>query len=334
MKLFSSKKRAITTLIGVSFGLFFLWLAIQDVDVATVSNTFKQIQAWYTAPLILMIVIFYWLKARRWADLLSPILRLSGQQVMPTLMIGFAANNILPAHAGELIRVYLLGKQFQLSNSSILATVILERILDIVAVLFWIAVALLFGADSQNSLLYAGYLVFGITLVTLFLIYSFSRWTNYCLSFINNFVLWMVPAKFRTKIHDQLALAAEGLHTIRQPALFLRILINSIAQWMVMAMCFYFAIIAMQITAPPVASFVILGLVVFGLTLPSAPGFFGTIELCFVLGLKPYGIDPGAAFSAGIFYHILIYILVTGSGFFYLGRLETKIGDIRDAAEK
>jgi hypothetical protein len=69
------------------------------------------------------------------------------------------------------------------------------------------------------------------------------------------------------------------------------------------------------------------------LSLPSAPGFFGTVELCFVLGLKPYGIDAGQAFSAGIFYHVLAYVSVTGSGLFFLHRLGGSFRQIRGAAE-
>ncbi|MDX1737120.1 MAG: cation transporter, partial [Alphaproteobacteria bacterium] len=50
----------------------------------------------------------------------------------------------------------------------------------------------------------------------------------------------------------------------------------------------------------------ILGLIVAGLTLPSSPGFFGTVEYCFVIGLAVVGVEANVAISVAIFYHVPI----------------------------
>jgi uncharacterized membrane protein YbhN (UPF0104 family) len=124
------------------------------------------------------------------------------------------------------------------------------------------------------------------------------------------------------------------LQTVRQPTALFSILANSFVQWFVLAVCLYIAITSMRLQVPFAASLLVPGFIVAGLSLPSTPGFFGTTELCFVLGLKPYGIGAAEAFSAGIFYHVITYLLVTGSGFFYVKRAGSNLREIRRKARQ
>jgi glycosyltransferase 2 family protein len=47
--------------------------------------------------------------------------------------VGYMGNNALPARAGELLRVFLLGSRTQASRKTILGTIIVERLLDAMA---------------------------------------------------------------------------------------------------------------------------------------------------------------------------------------------------------
>ena len=71
-------------------------------------------------------------------------------------MIGFMGNNVLPAHLGELIRVFVLGRTFALSKAAVLSSVVLERILDmvfgVIQLCFWVSLRL-FGVKRPMPLL-------------------------------------------------------------------------------------------------------------------------------------------------------------------------------------
>ncbi|MGB7931991.1 MAG: lysylphosphatidylglycerol synthase transmembrane domain-containing protein [Gammaproteobacteria bacterium] len=328
-----TSKHAFSILLGLGASATFLWLAVKDVDIDSVSSAFTGAILWFAVPLLLSLMLFYGLKALRWATLLNPIQTLTPWQVLPSLMVGFAANNLLPAHAGELIRVYLVGQQFQIRKSAVLATVVLERILDVVAVLLLVAAALYFEADTQPELMYGAYLAAIATLCSLIFILAYAFWTRQCIALLERLLAGWLKQEWRAKLLVQLEMAACGLQIVKRPVALAGVLLNSIVQWLVMGLCIYLALAAMQIQAPVTASFLVLGLMVAGLSLPSAPGFFGTIELCFVLGLKPYGIDAGQAFSAGVFYHMLAYVSVTGTGLVYLNRLGSNLHKIRHVAE-
>ena len=326
-------KHLFTILSGVGVSTTFLWLALKDVNIKTVSSAFTGAILWFAVPLLLLLILFYVMKALRWTRLLNPIQTLMTLQILPSLMIGFAANNLLPAHAGDLIRVYLLGQQFHIRKSAVLATVVLERILDVVSVLLLVAAVLYFEADRLPELLYGAYLAAIATLIALIFILLYVFRTRQCISLIERLITGWLKKAWREKLLMQLEMATEGLQILRRPIELTGVLLNSIVQWLAMGLCIYLAIAAIHLQVPFTASILVLGLMVAGLFLPSAPGFFGTIELCFVLGLRPYGIDAGQAFSAGIFYHVLAYVSVTGTGLVYLNHLGSSLHKIRVASE-
>jgi uncharacterized protein (TIRG00374 family) len=88
---------------------------------------------------------YYWLKAWRWRLLLTPLGDFSTGLLFRPVMIGFAFNNLLPAHLGEFVRVFLLARQQRLSKSAVLSSVVLERMFDGITIL------LILGTGSADS---------------------------------------------------------------------------------------------------------------------------------------------------------------------------------------
>jgi hypothetical protein len=92
-----------------------------------------------------------------------------------------------------------------------------------------------------------------------------------------------------------------------------------------MVVCVYFAIVAFDIRVPPYAAILVLALIVAGVSLPTSPGFVGTIQFCFVLGLKQFGIDANSAFAASVFYHSITFVAVTATGLYFMHRYRLKL---------
>jgi hypothetical protein len=65
------------------------------------------------------------LKTYRWQILLnSPVLT---SRIFAILTIGYLVNNLLPARAGELARIYLMGRKEGVGMSKTLGTIIIEK---------------------------------------------------------------------------------------------------------------------------------------------------------------------------------------------------------------
>ena len=84
------------------------------------------------------------LRAWRWQCLLEPLGETTFASAFRATAVGFAASTVLPARAGEFIRPYFLARQNQVSATGAFATVILERLLDIVTVLVLLAAYVFF----------------------------------------------------------------------------------------------------------------------------------------------------------------------------------------------
>jgi uncharacterized membrane protein YbhN (UPF0104 family) len=71
---------------------------------------------------------------------------------------------------------------------------------------------------------------------------------------------------------------------------------------------------------------------VFGVMIPAAPGFFGTLHLAFVLALSPFAVDDNRAMAAAVFYHIIPYAGVTLSGLYFLRQAGVRLQHVGRAA--
>lgn len=297
---------------GLLLSVLFLFLALKDTDLAEIRNAFREAKYWPMVPMLLSIFGFYWLKAVRWSVLLSPSFEVSGRQLAPAMMAGAAGNNLLPAHFGELVRVYFAGEKFSIPKSTVLATLVVERLFDIIVVLLLFSLALL--AAGYSSIYYGGavmllFAAFSILIASVLL----ARFTDQFVSIIDS-KFTFVSVDIRQKISQQIKYLGSGLAALSKKNLYLSVITNTVVQWLCHAACFYFSLLAFDLEVSPLIGVVILGFTVVGLTLPTSPGFFGTIEYCYVLALTAIGIDASTAVSAAIFYHLPAWLGVTFIG--------------------
>lgn len=319
-------KKTILGIIGVIVGLALLYLSVRHVDFASVEDSFSRANFRFAAAIVVSTVIFFWLKAVRWRDILSPVDHLSSLSLVPSMVSGAACNNLLPAHLGEIVRVYLLGHECGISKATILATLIVERIFDVIAVLLLLTVALtMIELDAQYHA--AALFLAVVAGVGLTVAYVTARYPDTAVGTVER-LLSFLPARFVNRVCSLLAHLSTGLLALRDPRLFLLILGNSIVQWLAMAACVHFALLAFDIQVPPYAAILVLGLLVAGVSLPTSPGFVGTIQFCFVLGLRQFGTDPNTAFAASVFYHTITFVIVTLTGLYFMHRYRLNLRSV------
>jgi glycosyltransferase 2 family protein len=295
------------------------WLALRDARWLDLRAAFALAKLWVALPFLLVLAAFYWLKALRWERLLAPAASVPARALLPSLVVGFAANNVLPAHLGELIRVYLLGRERGIPKSAVLATVVLERLFDVLAVLGLAVVALAdgraLGPELRAAGLFLAAVAVAVALPAALLVFRTQAFLR-----LAGPLLARLPDGLRTRAGAQLEALASGFGGLRAGHRLWGVVANSCAQWILMATCVWLAIAAFGLDVPWTAAVVVLVLVVAGITLPGSPGFVGTIEYCFVLGLGAWGVTAGTALSVALFYHALTWTSVTLAGAWYLRR--------------
>ena len=330
-------KRAIGLIIGIVVSVVCFAYSMKGTSLADLKAGFLQAN-YLTLPLMLaMLFGFYWLKAMRWSWLLTPVTPLTTRQLFPPLLIGFAANNILPAHLGEFVRVFVVRKQHNVPFSTVFSTVVLERIFDVVAILGLFSVGLMFTRDlpddyRKSAIVLAAGCVFVVICVAFYLM-----WTDWFLRLTERVIGWLpfIPASLTGKILDMLRAGAHGLAALRSGKAVLLIMLNSIAQWLLNGLLAYTALRAFHVPVTPTAGMIITGVTAIGVTIPSSPGYFGVIQYCFAISMAAQGldIDPSLVLGASLYYHISMYIPVTVLGLHYLHSLGMRVSDLNKVAD-
>ncbi len=138
-------------IIGFLITIGCLMIALWGIEWEQIQEGFQRAN-YSTLPILMGLLFFvFWLKAIRWRLLLQPLRKLSTKEVVPSLMIGFMGNNVLPAHLGELIRIFVLGREFSLSKAAVFSSVVLERLFDMVVILLFCSLACCWWMDCPHG---------------------------------------------------------------------------------------------------------------------------------------------------------------------------------------
>ena len=133
--------------------------------------------------------------------------------------------------------------------------------------------------------------------------------TELCLRIAAIF-LTPLPVRWSGGLLRRFSEASAGFASIRQPRLLVKVLLISVMQWWVLALCIVLSLAAVGESVPHMAAIAVLVLCVAGLTLPSAPGYLGTTQLAFTAGLAAFSVPAEHAFAASIIYNFLVVVPV------------------------
>ena len=319
--------------IGFVISIICLVIALWGIEWGQLREGFQQAN-YFTLPILLgLLFAVYWLKAIRWRLLLQPLRKFQTKEVVPPLMIGFMGNNLLPAHLGELIRIYVLGREFSLSKAAVFSSVVLERIFDTAVVLLFLVLSLFLVEELPSWVSTTIFFVSILAGLIILFLAAYLFWTNRLIHATRR-VFSFLPERFGRKLTETMEAGVLGLASMQSGGLVFGIVVTSILQWILMAGMVYVSLWSFGLHLPPLASVVIIEVSALGVSIPSAPGFFGIIQLSFWVILQGFGVDKGDAFASSIYFHLSNYIPVTLVGLYYLNRRGLQLWQIdKEAAE-
>lgn len=327
----SSTRRIGFLVLGIAVSAVLLWLAVRDADIDEIAAALAAAELLWSLPFLFCLFAYYWLKSVRWADLLGAARPLTGRQLFPIVMIGYAGTAVLPMQLGEVVRAYLAGKQLDLKITTTIASIGVEKIIDLLTVMGLMGIILAIGQDMPETMITAGYVIAGVTFtgVLLLAIVLFSTGSSMRIAAA---VSRLLPDRLGTLFEEQANSAIVGFQAIREWPVLLRVSIQSIAQWALMGVCILLSLVALDIQVPPTGVALVLVATVVTVSLPASPGYVGNIQFAFAIALQPFGVSPSEAFAASVFYHVLAYCSVVVVGFFYLHAFGYGFGTIRSDA--
>jgi uncharacterized protein (TIRG00374 family) len=327
------RKRTWISLFFIVFTFYFLFRNINLNDLLT---AFTHFHFFWLLPALLIYLLGYVIRGFRWVVLLSPVKQCTFKSLFPTLIIGFMANNILPARAGEFVRAHLNGKKEGISRSASFATIVLERLFDGLTMLILLWAALLFGrlpirqetmpASIQFAIDWSPYL-FGAAFLFLFTLLLFKE---KAIKFISFFTA-KTPQKIREPLERITSTFFDGLKILKNIRESFLVLTGSLAAWTCEFVTYYFLAVGMGIAPTPFtlwSAALMMAIVNLAILIPNAPGGIGLFEFFGVALLLPFGIVKEIAVGYMFLVHFVVLIPITLLGFYYLAKENLSLGNL------
>lgn len=252
--------------------------------------------------------------------------------------IGFMANNLLPARAGEVVRAYVASQQLPVRFTTALVSLVVERVFDGMMLLALMTVAIAAPSFPAHALVgnrslpaiavSAGVLFTVLLLIALFVANRPTFWLKLVERLSRRF-LTVSLAERSIRIADGVV---EGLLPLRSPARFFGVILWSLVLWLKNAAAFAICFKAFGLDVPLEAALLLQGIIGFGVAVPSTPGYVGIFEAAALVTLGFYGVDSSLAAAYALTYHVTTFIPITLLGFWSLSRLHLGLRDVRSAA--
>lgn len=304
-----------------------MWWALHDVRLSELLGHLRRARPELFIAAILAVTATFPLRTVRWRYLL----RLEGvtlpfRPLWHATAIGFMANNLLPARAGEFARAYAARALTGVRFSTAFASIVVERILDGMTLVALFAVAVIasdFPADSaiqgvsvERLALFGGVAFGGLFVAALAVV----RWPSLILGLARRFLRALMPARWAERVSDVLEGMVEGLGALRTPGSIVVVGFWSLVLWLVNGASFWFALRAFGMGTDWSTALVVQGVIAFGVAVPSSPGYWGVFEAATRVSLGLYGIAASDAVSLAISYHVAGMLPITLLGLYSLGR--------------
>ena len=331
--------------IGAGLSLALLVLFIVTIHLGRMGRALAEANYLYLVPGVGLYLMSVFFRSIRWQVLLRHMGSVPLRRLYPVVVVGYMANNLLPMRMGELVRSYYLGRREGLSTTSTLATILVERVLDAVTLLLFIAVIGLFfpltGLAQAFGDRYGVPWPLLVVALSVPFIVAFAA-----LLFLARFpdridsatatAVRPLPRAFRAPVRNLVRLFHQGIAPLRDPRTLVLLLLLSMPIWLLESALFFLVGIGFGLHDSfaslgefAVANILVTAIANIGSSIPAAPGGIGLFELVAreTLVLLPNAsIDRAVAagFAAVVHAALLIPMIVLGQLFLWTGHVSLR----------
>jgi hypothetical protein len=295
---------------GILFSLAFsgaaiFWL-VHKLDYQSVMSVASRINygIWFAVALIY--VAGFLPRGLRWQLMLSTIKKVSFVDSLQIVILGYAANNILPFRLGELVRAYAMGKKNGVSKITCLGSIGAERIIDGIVLLFLLGVSFLSLSTGvqedpavQKLMLFGG-IIFTTAMFLIMLLLLFSQP-----------ILNISERLLGNSIRSLLEKILHSVSFFRTRTILFKVTLLSFIVWLIEGSMFGLVLWDMGITNAVAAGYFCLGIVNLGILIPSAPGYVGIFQAASVLAFLALGYGKAEGLVYGLIVHVAQYLPIT-----------------------
>ena len=314
-------------------------VVLYGVDLGELVRTVSRAEPGALVGVVILTVAAYWARAWRWGALLQPMATVPQRDLFSATMLGFASSLVVP-RSGEFLRPWLVSRRHPIPMSAGFATIVIERLVDLVSVVLLFAAYLFVlprpAAEVStrwiDALKVGGAVAAAGAVVLLGVLWAFHANAEGTVRRIER-LFARAPEWLSATVGAVLQSFSSGLAVLRAPGSHLAMVaFQSAAVWLLTAASLHLVQVAFGIDIPFHTTFLLIAFLVVGESIPT-PGLIGGFHAFYLLALvEVYGVDKTTAAAAGIVAHALTNLPVLMIGAALLGRESLSVGTVAAAA--
>jgi len=325
--------------LGIGISMFFMVLLFRRIDFNQLWSALVTVDYRFILLAIVCTFVSYFLRSVRWHYLLIPEKRIPLSSVYPATIIGYMANNVLPARLGEFVRAYVLAQREGLQAPTVFASLVIDRLFDgftvmLILLLTLFTLRLPQGlAEAETALRTGGAVTFVLYAGVVAFLFLLKRHTMRTLAW-TGILLKPFPQRLTERIIPLLGSFIGGIRMSSRGGHIAAVLVSSLAVWLFCVIPVDLVLRGFGIHLPITASMFILVLLVFAVMVPASPGFIGTYHYACFKGLSAFGISGPVAASIALVLHGTAFFPVILAGFYHLWRGKMSLSGLRNAGAR
>ena len=297
---------------GIAASFFFLWLALQKVDLKQIPTIMAGLRYQFIILMCLSLTCEHLVRAWRWQLILANR-SLSLKHSYFGLVLGYLFNNLLPARAGEFLRAFYLKKKNIAPAGEAFGSVVVERFLDGVVIVSMIIFSLLHFTATPliRKASFSAVLFYCLVLLAIgFMVFRRGTFEK-----ISDSLFGILPERLAGLLRRARDSFINGLGLINRPTVFFKAVLLSFLGWGLSMLTLWLCLAMFNFNAGAAETVLLISVLSIGSMVPASPGMIGVYEFCCVLVLNGMlGHSPEHAATFGLVSHSVgyFYILVAG----------------------
>jgi len=309
--------RSLRFWIGAAISVVLIVLFFRATNPGEIVDAFGEADYLYMIPAVAVLFVALYLRCYRWSLLMRPIASIPPKKLFSYAIIGYMANNLLPARAGEVVRAYVVGDREGVSKAGTLGTIAVERLFDGVTLVMMLLAAgaiVGLGDDRLQIIAVASTVLF---VVALGVFYWITATAERATSIIHRLAS-LLPSGVGARIESVADPFVAGLRSVHSLRTFGSVLALSIGAWMIEAAAYAIIGIGFDLGVSFAHYCLLLAAANLAIIIPTFFGGTGPFEWAARLVLTTAGVATGLAGAYAIIAHAVIFIPTTIVGLILL----------------
>ncbi len=304
-----------------------LYWVFHDIRFRELLDSIMGLRWWWVPLAVLFDLLVYVCAAWEWQLLLTPVAHLGLRQSLQAMLAGRFANDVLPLHAGYIIRVYLAARAGGRQVADILPSLLIERLFDVLWLVLGIGLTTIFFPLPERLVrtgqILGGAIVIAVAAVAWTILRNQAPSTGQLRPISSR---WKTLTRFRAFAHR----LAKGIRGIGRSRLILAALGLSIVKLVLQALCFLALLRAYAFPFPLRIKLAMFLIAYVGISIPSTPAGIGVFQAVCAAGLRFFGAPKPAAASFALVAYVVWSAPLAIAGFIAVARSGLTLRQIRE----